>query len=104
MMLTLETKQQHKKENSLKLQETPEHAAACFGLQQVLQCPYGNISPFYYSGKAAVYNLSIYCLGSGQGTCYMWGQTTAGRGPVKLQAVFFTSYRKKMNKEPNICF
>ena len=38
------------------------------------------------------------------GTCYMWCQTTAGVGPVKLQAVFFTSYRKKLNKEPNICF
>ena len=39
----------------LRAQESPEHAAACFDLQQVLQCPYGNISPFYYSRKITVY-------------------------------------------------
>ena len=97
-MPTLETKQQNEKEYSLKLKETPEHTAACFDLQQVLQCPYGNISQFYYSRKAAVYNLSIYCLGSGLGTCYMWCQTTAGRGACEVASCIFHFIQEKIEQ------
>ena len=61
-----------------------QFAAACFDLQQVLQCPFGDVNLFYYKRKLSVYNLYVYSLGDGRGVCYMWDETSARRGACDI--------------------
>ena len=58
--------------------------AACFDLQQVLPCPYGQNSLFYYKRKLDLYNLSFYSMGDNKVDCMMWDQTTAKRGANEI--------------------
>jgi len=75
-----------------------QFAAACFDLQQVLQCPFGDVNLFYYKRKLSVYNLSIYGLGDGRGLCYMWDETTAARGSCEISSCVM-DYLKKCSEE-----
>ena len=66
------------KENAkMRAKSEPEIIAACFDLQQVLNCPHGEISSFYYHRKLSVYNLTVYNMGNGFGSCYLWSEVIA---------------------------
>ena len=48
-----------------------ELSVACFNLQQVLNCPKGEVSNFYYRRELSTYNLSIYILNAKDASCFM---------------------------------
>ena len=55
--------QKNKEEDDKEREKTnAELSVACFKLQQVLNCPNGEVSNFYYRRKIRAYNLSIYIL------------------------------------------
>jgi hypothetical protein len=56
------------------------HAAACFDFQKILNCPTGEASVLYYKRKLAVYNFTIFDVGSNVGTCFVWDESLAKRG------------------------
>jgi len=58
--------------------------AACFDLEKVLNCPYGEVSRFYYHRKLSVYNFTVYNLGTGDGSCYVWPEVVAQRGANEI--------------------
>lgn len=60
--------------------EDPTVATGCFDLQQVLPCPRGEASSFYYKRKLAVYNLTVYDMGTQSARCYMWPEHISARG------------------------
>ena len=49
-------------------------------LQAVLQAPCGLVSQLYYKRKLSVYNFTVYSLGDGKGTCFIWDETEGGGG------------------------
>ena len=46
-----------------------------FDMEAVLSTPCSLVSRLHYKSKLNSYNLSVYSLGSGQGTCYMWDES-----------------------------
>ena len=55
-------------------------------LQAVLPTPCGMVSQLYYTRKLSVYNFTIYSLGDGNASCFIWVETQGrtGEDPVKL--------------------
>ena len=72
--------------------------ASCFDLQQVLNCPHGDASDFFYKRKLGVYNFSVYDLTSAAGYCYMWPEHIAGRGSNEM-ATCVMDYIKRKSQE-----
>ena len=62
---------------------------ACFDLQQVLPCPHGQISVYFYKRKLSCYNLSIYDLATNHAKCFMWHEGIAGRGANEVNSCVF---------------
>lgn len=58
---------------------------ASFDLQQVLLVPYDpKNSALFYKRRLSTYNFTIYNMGSKQGNCFMWNETTGGRGSCEI--------------------
>ena len=84
--------------------EHPYFVAACFDLQQVLQCPYGEVNMFYYKRKLTVYNLSIYTLGTQDGNCYMWDETIAKRRSCDIGSCLLKYLKYQIGKgKTDVC-
>ena len=64
--------------------------AACLDLQQVLQCPYGEVNLYYYKRKLSVYNLSMYNMANGEGYCYIWDESISGRGACEIASCIYS--------------
>lgn len=64
--------------------------AATFDLEAVLYTPCSNVSQIFYKRKLACYNLSIYDLGSKDGTCYLWDESQAARGSSEIGTCIVT--------------
>jgi hypothetical protein len=73
-----------KKEHKTLARSNVQFHACCFDLQQVLQCPYGANSLFYYRHKLDLYNLSVYDLATGKAKCFIWDQMQAKRGANEI--------------------
>jgi hypothetical protein len=73
-----------KKEHKTLARSNVQFHACCFDLQQVLQCPYGANSLFYYRRKLDLYNLSVYDLATGKAKCFIWDQMQAKRGANEI--------------------
>lgn len=58
--------------------------AAVYDIQKVLTVPAADVSVFYYSRKLSAYNFSVFDLADRQGYCYVWDQSTAGKGPDEV--------------------
>ncbi len=78
--------------------------AGCFDLQQVLQCPNGKASDFYYKRKLGVYNCSVYDLTTAEGFCYMWPEHLAGRGSNEIASCVLDYIKKKSEEGYKIVF
>lgn len=63
--------------------------AVTFDFQKVLSCPFGEISIFYYKRKLAVYNFTLFEMGSKTGKCYMWHEATAKRGSNEVASCLY---------------
>ena len=85
-----ESYQQHlrRKERARKEKESdkeeamrdPSKHVVTVDLQAVLQAPCGLVSQLYYKRKLSVYNFTVYSLGDGKGTCFIWDETEGKRG------------------------
>ena len=62
---------------------------ACFVLQQVLNCPKGEVSNFYYKRKLSAYNFTVYDLNTKDAFCYMWTKADAKRGSCDIPIELF---------------
>lgn len=73
----------HSENNAIRLEKEDDKKkavdgfqhAACFDLQAILVAPDGEVSSFYYKRRIATYNLTIYNMKNGEGTCYVWDET-----------------------------
>ncbi|GFO46251.1 DNA repair protein rhp54 [Plakobranchus ocellatus] len=67
-----------------KAKENSHVSSACFDLQQILPCPHGQISSFFYKRKLSVYNLSVYDLATGDVFCNLWSEAISARGANQI--------------------
>ena len=67
--------------------------AAAFDLEQILLCPHGQSSSFFYKRRLGVYNLTIYDYKKGDVYCYMWPEHEAHRGPNEVSTCLFNYIR-----------
>ena len=69
----------------------PTVAAAAFDFEQILNCPHGQCSSFYYKRRLGVYNLSFYDYKERDVNCYMWPEFEASSvcAMVLLQKSWF---------------
>lgn len=57
-----------------------EIVTACFDMQKILTCPFGNVSIFYYKRKLNLYNFTVYDMSQKNGYCYMWSEANGKKG------------------------
>ncbi|XP_045161170.2 uncharacterized protein LOC123526189 [Mercenaria mercenaria] len=62
----------------------PKLHVCAFDLQAVLYTPCSLVSVMYYMRKLCVYNLSVYSLKNGDGSCYLWTETNGMRGSSEI--------------------
>ena len=80
---------EQKKRDSTTSKNTNNFTAAVFDLQQVLPCPSIDASCAYYLRKLAVYNLTIYELGTKKGHNFMWHEGIAARGANEISSAVY---------------
>ena len=51
-----------------------------FDLEQILLCPHGQSSSYFYKRRLGVYNLTLYDYKKGDVFCYMWPEGEGRRG------------------------
>ena len=67
------------------LSKTESYVHTCtFDLQSVLYTPCSLVSVMYYMRKLCCYNLSVYSLGNGDGSCYVWSEVNGKRGSSEI--------------------
>lgn len=59
--------------------------SATFDLEAVLYTPCSNVSQIFYKRKLYCYILSVYDLGSKDGTCYIWDESQGARGSSEIE-------------------
>ena len=76
---------QAEKENDKKeAKSNPTKHACTFDLEQVLSTPNNSTSTIFYKRKLSVYNLSVYSLGTSNGSCMIWNETEGKRGANEI--------------------
>lgn len=75
-----------------------DKTGCCFDLQQILLCPHGNSSSFYYKRRLGIYNLTFYDFKRGDVYCFMWPENEGGRGSVEVATCIF-KYIEKQSKQ-----
>ena len=66
-----------------------------FDLQSVFYTPCSLVSVMYYMRKLCCYNLSVYSLGSGEGSCFLWSEVNGKRGSSEI-ATCINHYLKSL--------
>ena len=82
-------------------QANSKKSVACFDLQQVLNCPHGEVSVFFYKRKLSLYNLTVYDLGSKDVICYMWPETVAKGGTCEIGSCVYKYVEGELKKGKN---
>ena len=82
-------------------QANSKKSVACFDLQQVLNCPHGEVSVFFYKRRLSLYNLTVYDLGSKDVICYMWPETVAERGTCEIGSCVYKYVEGELKKGKN---
>ena len=72
-----------KRKDKMRAQDDPKFVCIIVDMAQVTPCPKASASEFYYISKLNCFNYSVYNLGTSDGTCYLWDQTTAKRGATE---------------------
>ena len=75
---------QEKANDKVKSKENSKIHTCTFDLQSVLYTPCSLVSVMYYMRKLCVYNLSVYSLGDGKGSCYLWTESNGMRGSSEI--------------------
>jgi hypothetical protein len=86
-------------------QDDKKCMAACFDLEKILNCPHGQASSYYYHRKLSMYNLTAYCLGTGDAYCFLWDETDAKRGCNEIASCLLKFVKIHMQKNcKSFCF
>ena len=80
----------------------PTTAAAEFDFEQILLCPHGESSAFYYKRRLGVYNFSIYDYKDCNAYCFMWPEHEGNRGSVEVGTCLYKYLQKKSEYENHI--
>ena len=64
----------------------PLKASCAFDMQQILLCPHGLSSSFYYKRRLGVFNFTVYNFGDSEG---LWPETEACRGCNEVSTCLF---------------
>lgn len=83
----MENKTRARKEKKADKEESKKNESvcfACFDLQKVLPTPKSGIGLLHYKRKLSVYNFTAFDGGNKLAFCYVWHQSTAGRGANKI--------------------
>lgn len=84
------------KENDKKRSKADKsYHAATFDLQAILSTPCSLVSQIFYKRKLNCYNLSVYSLGDGKASCFVWNESDAERGSCEI-ATCLTLYIKAL--------
>ena len=79
----IEARAEQEKDKNL-AKENSAIEAMTFDLESVLPTPCNQMSQTHYKRKLAVYNLSIYSLGSKDGKCFTWDETNGNKGSCEI--------------------
>lgn len=77
--------------------ETSNFVAACFDLEEVLMIPKSFESSLYYKRRLNTFNMTVYCLGTGDGYSYIWNEGIAHRGGCEVASCVY-SFLKTMSE------
>lgn len=72
-----------------KYMEDPTILSFNFDLQSVLNTPKGSAGQIFYLRKFAVYNLTIYILGSKEAIRYLWSESNGNRGANEIASCIY---------------
>lgn len=72
--------------DSLRPKTEPNVCVISMDFQQILECPKGANSEYYYKSKLKCYNFSTFEHHSKQGTCFVWDQTIAAKGATEVSS------------------
>lgn len=73
-----------------------------FDMQAVLSTPKGPAGQIFYLRKLAVYNLTIYNLGSQDVCCYLWDEIQGNRGSNEISSCIFDYMMKQSSIITNV--
>lgn len=79
----VQAREEKQKDKSTAKENQKIHVAT-FDLQSVLYTPCSLVSLMYYMRKLCFYNLSLYSLGNGKGSCYVWSEIDGNRGSSEI--------------------
>ncbi|GFO07055.1 guanine nucleotide-binding protein g(s) subunit alpha [Plakobranchus ocellatus] len=65
------------------------NTACAFDMQQILLCPHGQSSSFFYKRRLGVYNLTVYDYKKGDAYCFMWPESEGRRGSYEVATCLF---------------
>lgn len=68
-----------------------------FDFEAVRYCPKINAKAIFYKRRYSVYNFTVYDVPQKDGTCFMWGESTAGRGSAEVASCLFNHMAVKNN-------
>lgn len=71
---------------------------ANFDLQKVLTTPCTQVSSLYYMSKLSVWNFTIFDLGTKEGLCHVWNETTGCRGANEIASCLGKFIEDKASK------
>ncbi|GFO13679.1 DNA repair protein rhp54 [Plakobranchus ocellatus] len=93
--LSNKLKARETKEQEKLAAKTPFKTSCTFDMEQILLCPHGPSSSFYYKRRLGVYKFTIYDYKNGDGLCYMWPESEGRRGPNEVTSCFFDYMKER---------
>ncbi|GFN84277.1 DNA repair protein rhp54 [Plakobranchus ocellatus] len=75
--------------------KTPFRTSCAFDMEQILLCPHGQSSSFYYKRRLGVYNFTTYDYKNGDGLCHMWPESKGRRGPNEVASYLFDYMKER---------
>jgi hypothetical protein len=85
----------HKKNDKASVSEDETLAVACFDLEEVLLTPKSFESSLYYKRRLNTFNFTVYDFGTKDAFCYIWNETTAGRGASEIASCVFNFIKRQ---------
>ena len=79
-----EAARQNKAHDKQLAKEKPSVHTCASDMEQGFSTPNTSTSTIFYKRKLSVYNLSVYSLGNGAGTCYLWSEVDGARGANEI--------------------